>query len=184
MTTHADALLVVDVQHDFCPGGALGTERGNRVAEGIAGVIADYPAVVATLDWHIDPAGHFSDNPDFVDTWPVHCLADSEGARLHPALPQEDIDEFFYKGAYTAAYSGFEGASQAGTSLADYLRGRGIKRVDIVGIATDHCVRATTLDALREGFAVTVRRDLCSPVSEDAAQATFAELRAAGAELA
>ena len=184
------ALVIVDVQNDFCPGGSLATERGDVVAESIAQLLAtnsgDYDHIVATQDWHIDPGTHFSDTPDFVDTWPVHCVADSEGAAMRAPLAEESaaavIAEYFRKGRYEAAYSGFEGASTSEDALlAQWLNERGVTHIDVVGIATDHCVRATALDGLREGFDVRVLREHCSPVSEDRGLAALDELREAGA---
>lgn len=174
------ALIIVDVQHDFCPAGALGTDRGNEVAEKIASLQTEYDTVVATQDWHIDPGSHFAEDPDFVDSWPVHCVADSYGAQMHetigPALA------YFRKGEYTAAYSGFEGAAN-GVLLADWLREHAIDAVDIVGIATDHCVRATAADALKEGFSVRVLSEYCSPVDPDRGDAALAKLGKAGATI-
>lgn len=182
MARMADTLIIVDVQNDFCPGGSLATERGDAVARGVAKLAADYRTVVATQDWHVDPGAHFSADPDFVDSWPVHCVAGSEGAQMHPALGDAPIEAYFRKGAYEAAYSGFEGDCE-GVGLAQWLRDRGTGAVDIVGIATDHCVRATALDALREGFEVSVLRDYCAPVSEERAAETYAELAQAGARI-
>ncbi|SIS57755.1 nicotinamidase/pyrazinamidase [Corynebacterium appendicis CIP 107643] len=185
------ALVVVDVQNDFCPGGALGTARGDEVASKIAALITegdnrghDYSHIVATQDWHIDPGAHFSDDPDFVDSWPVHCVAESEGAALRGPIADIAFDEFFRKGEYEAAYSGFEGASIIDkVLLADWLRARGISDIDVVGIATDHCVRATVLDARKEGFGVRVLRGMCSPVDDARGSAALEEMRSAGAEL-
>lgn len=189
--TGTRALVVVDVQNDFCPGGALGTARGDDVAEKIASLISadrdrgDYTHIVATQDWHIDPGSHFSDNPDFVDTWPVHCVADSEGAALREPIADVAFDEFFRKGEYEAAYSGFEGTSTSDNALlAQWLRERGITDLDVVGIATDHCVRATVLDGLKEGFGVRVLADMCSPVDAARGLAALDEMREAGAEIA
>lgn len=190
--TGTRALVVVDVQNDFCPGGALGTDRGDEVAEKIADLITaqgdrggDYSHVLATQDWHIDPGTHFSENPDFVDSWPVHCVADSEGAALRGPIADLAFDEFFRKGEYEAAYSGFEGASISENALlAEWLRARGVDEIDVVGIATDHCVRATVLDGVREGFAVRVLADMCSPVDDARGRAALDEMRAAGAEIA
>lgn len=179
-------LVIVDVQNDFCPGGSLATDRGDEVARDVAKLVRtqDYDFIVATQDWHIDPKGHFSEDPDFVDTWPVHCVADTEGAAMHAALADAPIDAFFHKGAYTAAYSGFEAECvDDGATLAEWLREREVSELDIVGIATDHCVRATAIDALREGFTVNVLESYCSPVSEERAKKTFAELREAGAKV-
>ncbi|WP_080796440.1 nicotinamidase [Corynebacterium pacaense] len=184
----ARALVLVDVQRDFCPGGSLATERGNEVA-GLIGAYqlshaSDYGVVVATQDWHIDPGAHFSDTPDFIDSWPVHCVADSDGAQIQEKVRTDLIDEFFRKGEHTAAYSGFEGTSAGdGTPLADWLRSRGIDSLDIAGIATDHCVRATALDALKQGFRVRILTRLCSAVAEKSGDAALEEMHAAGAQL-
>jgi nicotinamidase/pyrazinamidase len=156
------ALIVVDVQNDFCEGGSLAVAGGARVAADVAELIGSgsYGTVVATRDHHIDPGTHFSATPDFVDSWPPHCVVGTSGVELHTPLENAMFAEVFDKGEYTAAYSGFEGASANGVGLADWLRAAGIERVDICGIATDHCVRATALDAAREGFAVRVLEGL------------------------
>lgn len=184
------ALLIVDVQNDFCPGGALATARGDEVATRIAELISgtdgqarEYDYVVATQDWHIDPGAHFSENPDFVDSWPEHCVAGSEGAQIRRPVPTDQIDQFFKKGHYTAAYSGFEGVNDADQGLADWLREHDIARLDVCGIATDHCVRATVLDALKEGFEVRVLQDMCSPVDDARGADALREMQNAGAEL-
>ncbi|SDL89900.1 nicotinamidase/pyrazinamidase [Corynebacterium mycetoides] len=187
MTTHQTntALVVVDVQNDFCPGGALATARGDDVARAIAELLErdhSYSHVLATQDWHIDPGAHFSDTPDFVDSWPVHCVAESEGAQLRSPIDPARIGAYFRKGEYSAAYSGFEAANE-GVLLGDWLRGEGISAIDVCGIATDHCVRATVLDALREGFAVRVFSHMCSPVDDARGDAALEEMRAAGAEV-
>lgn len=174
------ALIIVDVQHDFCPGGALGTDRGNEVAEKISSLQTEYDTVVATQDWHIDPGSHFAEDPDFVDSWPVHCVADSYGAQMHEAIGPAQA--YFRKGEYTAAYSGFEGEAD-GVRLADWLREHAIDAVDIVGIATDHCVQATAADALKEGFSVRVLSEYCSPVDPDRGDAALAKLGKAGATI-
>ena len=174
------ALIIVDVQHDFCPGGALGTDRGNKVAEKISSLQTEYDTVVATQDWHIDPGSHFAENPDFVDSWPVHCVADSYGAQMHEAI--RPAQAYFRKGEYTAAYSGFEGEAD-GVLLADWLREHAIDAIDIVGIATDHCVQATAADALKEGFSVRVLSEYCSPVDPDRGDAALAKLGKAGATI-
>ncbi|MDF5820586.1 isochorismatase family protein [Corynebacterium felinum] len=185
------ALVVVDVQNDFCPGGSLATTRGGVVAEGIAQHMVEhadrYKVMVATKDWHIDPGSHFSDSPDFVDSWPVHCVADSLGADFHPAVAgvQDRFDEVFLKGQYSAAYSGFEGvAASDGAALDLWLRERGIDIIDVVGIATDYCVRATVLDGLRHGFEVKVLTDLVSAVTEETGDAAMQEMVKAGCQLA
>lgn len=185
------ALIVVDVQNDFCEGGSLAVAGGADVAAAITELIGQAPAgyrhVVATRDHHIEPGDHFSDRPDFVRSWPPHCVAGTEGIGFHPnfapAVASGAIEAVFDKGAYSAAYSGFEGADENGVSLADWLRARKINEVDVVGIATDHCVRATALDAAREGFGTTVLLDLTAGVSKETTERALEELRAAGVEL-
>lgn len=186
MASPKTALVIVDVQNDFCPGGSLATERGTEVA-GLIGSYQDnhaddYAHVVATQDWHIDPGEHFSDTPDFVDSWPVHCVADSTGAALHDAVRSHTIDAFFRKGEYSAAYSGFDGEAD-GVGMAQWLRDRGVEKLDVVGIATDHCVRATVLDALEEGFEVRVLTEMCAAVDNERGDAAFAEMVGSGAQL-
>ncbi len=179
MTT---ALIVVDVQNDFCEGGSLAVTGGARVASDIAALIADgsYPVVIATRDHHIDPGSHFSDTPDFVDSWPPHCVVGTSGAELHAPLEPTMFAETFFKGEHAAAYSGFEGASAAGTRLADWLRSHDIEAVDVCGIATDHCVRATALDAAAEGFTVRVLEGLTAAVSAENLPAVRDAWQAAG----
>lgn len=179
--TPSDALLVVDVQNDFCEGGALGVAGGTGVAENVASLLSGdhgYRYVVATRDMHIDPGAHFSETPDFVDTWPVHCVQGSPGARLREELDDAHFDAVFDKGAYEAAYSGFEGSDSAGTSLAEWLRGHDVSSVDIVGIATDHCVRATAEDALKEGFMTSVLANLTAAVDPKRGKSALKELAA------
>ena len=182
------ALIIVDVQPTFCEGGALPVTGGNAVAERIASHLAshrgDYDLVVTTQDWHIDPGGHFSEAPDFIDTWPVHGVAGTAEARLHPALDALVADAAVKKGQYTAAYSGFEGVDDEGRALADILSGVGIEAVDVVGLAESHCVKDTALDAARLGYRVRVLTDLTEPVSPELGRAARAEMRAAGVELA
>lgn len=181
------ALIIVDVQNDFCPGGALGTARGDEAAAAIAGYLGRtriYDAVVATQDWHIDPGTHFSEDPDFVRTWPVHCRADTTGAQLHSALAGARIDEYFHKGQYGDGYSGFDGTTpQNGVRLGEWLQEREIGAVDVCGIATDFCVRATAFSALEQGFQTRVLAGLCAPVSEEGGARALEELAAAGAEV-
>ncbi|MBT2389669.1 isochorismatase family protein [Streptomyces sp. ISL-1] len=185
------ALIVVDVQNDFCEGGSLAVAGGAEVAAAITDLVgqasAGYRHVVATRDLHIEPGGHFSEHPDYVRTWPPHCVAGTEGVGFHPnfapAVASGAIDTVFDKGAYAAAYSGFEGADENGTMLATWLRAREVSEVDVVGIATDHCVRATALDAVREGFTTHVLLDLTAGVSEETTHRALEELRAAGVEL-
>jgi nicotinamidase/pyrazinamidase len=180
------ALLVVDVQNDFSEGGSLAVVGGGAVAAAISEHVRShrdaYAHVVATRDHHIDPGGHFAEQPDYVDTWPAHCVVGTGGVELHPRLDREPIEAVFDKGEYAAAYSGFEGRAD-GTPLADWLRERGVDAVDIAGIATDHCVRATALDAVREGFATRVLLPLTAGVAEATTEAALDQLRAAGVEL-
>jgi nicotinamidase/pyrazinamidase len=180
------ALLVVDVQNDFCEGGSLPVAGGGAVAAAISGHIraGGYDHVVATRDHHVDPGAHFAETPDYVDTWPAHCRAHTPGASFHPDLDVAGIEAVFDKGDYAAAYSGFEGAEPGGAALAEWLTARGVTAVDIVGIATDHCVRATALDAARAGFATTVLLDLCAGVAPGTTERALAELTAAGVTVA
>jgi nicotinamidase/pyrazinamidase len=187
MTGVGRALLIVDVQNDFCEGGSLAVVGGEAVAAAITDHLAahanEYDAIVATRDRHRDPGAHFAAEPDYIDSWPPHCVVGTPGAELHPALDTSSVDEVFDKGADAAAYSGFEGVSAEGASLAGWLRARDITEVDLAGVATDYCVRATALDALRESFAVRVLDDLTAGVAEDSSASARDEMRAAGAEL-
>ncbi|MFD5164147.1 isochorismatase family protein [Streptomyces hawaiiensis] len=186
------ALIVVDVQNDFCEGGSLAVAGGADVAAAVTELIGQaagsgYQHVVASRDHHIAPGGHFSTNPDYVRSWPAHCVAGTEGVGFHPnfapAVASGAVDAVFDKGAYSAAYSGFEGTDENGTPLADWLRSREVTEVDVVGIATDHCVRATALDAAREGFRTQVLLDLTAGVSQETTERAIEELREAGVEL-
>ncbi|WP_104526281.1 isochorismatase family protein [Blastococcus atacamensis] len=177
------ALIVVDVQNDFCEGGSLAVAGGAAVAaavtEHVRASAGEYAHVVATRDHHIDPGDHFAAAPDFAETWPEHCVVGTGGVELHPALDRGPIEAVFDKGEYAAAYSGFEGAAE-GTGLADWLRARGVDAVDVVGIATDHCVRATALDAVGAGFATRVLLPLTAGVAEGTVEAALDQLRTAG----
>ncbi|GAA3693034.1 nicotinamidase [Microlunatus aurantiacus] len=180
------ALIVVDVQNDFCEGGSLAVAGGADVADRIAELIASdhsYDQVVATRDHHVDPGDHFADQPDFVDSWPAHCVAHTAGAEHHPRLAGAAFAAVFDKGAYAAAYSGFEGTSADGASLADWLRSRGVHRVDVCGIATDYCVKATALDAVRHDLATTVLLDLTAAVDPTRTDDVVAELTGAGVQV-
>ncbi len=179
------ALIVVDVQNDFCEGGSLAVDGGAAVAAAISGHVrtASYDHVVATRDHHVDPGAHFSATPDFVDSWPPHCRAGTPGASFHPELDVAPIEAVFSKGEHAAAYSGFEGAEPGGSGLADWLRSRGVDSVDVVGIATDHCVRATALDAAKAGFETKVLLDLCAGVSPATTDRALKEMQAAGVQL-
>jgi nicotinamidase/pyrazinamidase len=179
------AVIVVDVQNDFCEGGSLAVAGGADVAAGISRRLAagGFDHAVATRDHHINPGSHFSESPDFVDSWPAHCRVGTSGVELHPALDRSRIEAVFDKGEYAAAYSGFE-ALNAGTGLAEWLRDHGVDTVEVVGIATDHCVRATALDAVAAGFDTTVLLDLTAGVSAATTEAALTQLRAAGVRLA
>jgi nicotinamidase/pyrazinamidase len=179
------ALVVVDVQNDFCEGGSLAVAGGAAVAARISALLAsaDYAVVAATRDAHRDPHEHFSDHPDYVDSWPVHCRIGTTGAELHPGFDTAKVDAIFDKGEYQAAYSGFEGTTGDGETLATWLRDRGVDAVDVVGIATDHCVRATALDAAKEGFATTVLLDLTAGVAAATVESALGELTAADVQL-
>ena len=189
MTTERRALVLVDVQNDFCEGGSLAVAGGEEVARRLAEYVpanADrYAAVVATADWHEDPGAHWSGAPDFRDSWPVHCRAGSDGALFHPAAEPafEHVQVVFRKGRHEAAYSGFEGSAVDDghtVGLAGWLRARHVDAVDVVGIATDHCVRATALDAAREGFATAVLLDLTAGVATETTQAALEAFAANG----
>ncbi|MEB4212207.1 pyrazinamidase PncA [Mycobacterium sp. 94-17] len=180
------ALIIVDVQNDFCAGGSVPTARGAAVAAAVNAYLSGDPGyryIVATQDFHIDPGDHFSDRPDYSTSWPVHCVAGSAGANLRPDLDTRRIDAVFRKGAYAAAYSGFEGVDEGGTTLLGWLRQRGVDEVDVVGIATDFCVRRTAEDAVAAGLATRVLVDLTAAAAEDSAVGALAEMRSAGIEL-
>ncbi len=180
------ALIIVDVQNDFCAGGSLAVAGGAAVAGAISDYLAGEPGyehVVATKDFHIDPGDHFSDHPDFSSSWPPHCIAGTAGADFRPELDTSRIEAVFRKGAYEAAYSGFEGTDDNGASLLQWLRQHGVDQVDVVGIATDQCVRRTAEDAARHGLATRVLVNLTAPVAPDSADQALAEIRSAGVEL-
>lgn len=185
----ARALVIVDVQNDFCEGGSLAVSGGILVAERIASYVAehhgDYDEIVATADWHIDPGAHWSDTPDFAHSWPVHCEVGTSGAdfrvEIQPVIAQAAA--IFRKGHRQAAYSGFEGAADDGTALGDWLRDHDVTDVDVVGIATDYCVRATARDSAKSGFTTRVLTDLTAGVAPETTSEALAELRAAGVTL-
>ena len=183
----ARALVVVDVQNDFCEGGSLAVEGGARVAAAVSAFVArsagDYAVIVATRDWHVDPGAHFSPSPDYRNSWPVHCVAGSRGAGFHPLLDLSPVDAVVSKGRHAAAYSGFEGEASDGRSLEDILREGGVSHVDVAGLATDYCVRATALDAKARQFDVRVLLDLCAGVAVETTDQSLVQLRAAGVEL-
>lgn len=180
--TGTKALIVVDVQRDFCEGGSLAVSGGAAVAAAVTEYAANehgYAVVVATRDTHIDPGAHFSDTPDFVDSWPPHCVVGTGGEEFHPDLHVE-FGAVFDKGEYTAAYSGFEGSNVQSVGLEPYLKALDITHVDVVGIATDFCVRATALDAVKAGFETTVLLGLTAAVAPERLDQTVSELTEAG----
>jgi nicotinamidase/pyrazinamidase len=178
------ALIVVDVQNDFCEGGSLAVEGGAAVADLWSRRLGqgDYQFAVATADHHVDPVGHFADEPDFVDTWPRHCEAGTRGAAFHRGLDTSHLDALFLKGQHTPAYSGFEGLCGSET-LHEWLQTRGVDSLEIGGLATDHCVKATALDGVRLGYHVVVRTDLTAGVAPDTTAAALAEMAVAGVHL-
>jgi nicotinamidase/pyrazinamidase len=180
------ALIIVDVQNDFCEGGSLAVTGGAAVAAEISRTLRESPGrwehVVATRDHHVDPGTHFADEPDYVDSWPPHCVVGTAGEDFHPNLDTAPVEAVFTKGEHAAAYSGFEG-SASGIGLAAWLRMRDVTEVDVVGIATDHCVRATALDAAREGFTTTVLLDLTAGVARHTTEAALSQLREASVRL-
>ncbi|OBA96100.1 nicotinamidase [Mycobacteriaceae bacterium 1482268.1] len=175
------ALLIVDVQNDFCEGGSLEVVGGQSVARAISQYLATprgYDHIVATKDFHVDPGDHFSDDPDFAASWPAHCVVGTSGADFHRDFDGSMVDAVFTKGQYSAAYSGFEGTDDSGTSLEDWLRQRAVDQVDIVGLATDYCVRATATDAAAAGFTTRVLLDLTAGVAKESSAAAVDDMRA------
>ena len=191
MAEASRALVIVDVQNDFCEGGSLavagGAEVARRISDHVAAHGGEYAAIVATADWHDDPGTHFSDQPDFADSWPPHCRVGSDGALFHPGAEPafEHVEAIFRKGQHAAAYSGFEGftvVADQRVALADWLRDRAIEEVDVVGIATDYCVRATALDAVDEGFATRVLLDLTAGVAPESTKRALGDFAMQGVE--
>jgi nicotinamidase/pyrazinamidase len=188
------ALIVVDVQNDFCEGGSLAVPGGAEVAHRIGELLhhwtlkdpkaPTYDVAVATRDHHIDPGDHFSDDPDFARSWPPHCVVGTDGEAFHPNLDPQPFDAVFLKGEHAAAYSGFEGKAADGTGLAAWLKRREIGRVDVCGLATDYCVRATALDAVRQGFDTRLLEALCAGVAPETTSSALEELLAAGVAIA
>jgi nicotinamidase/pyrazinamidase len=194
VTSAPRAIVIVDVQNDFCEGGSLAVAGGAAVAGAISDYLHDrgeeYAAIAATQDWHQDPGDHFAQppaEPDFVTSWPPHCVIGTPGAALHPNFDTDLVMATFRKGAHSAAYSGFEGVTHGvhgqDEGLTAWLRGFDIESVDVVGIATDYCVLQTALDAAREGFHTRVLLDLTAGVARSSTDDAVAQLRAAGVEL-
>jgi nicotinamidase/pyrazinamidase len=188
------ALIVTDVQNDFCEGGSLPVVGGAAVAADIGTLLRSWVArapgapayshVVATKDHHVDPGSHWSRDPDFTESWPVHCKVGTDGEAFHPNLDPQPFDAIFLKGEHRAAYSGFEGRSVDGVLLVDWLRAHEVSELDLCGIATDYCVRATALDAVRAGFPVRLLLELCAGVATETSRAAVEELMAAGVTVA
>ena len=187
------ALFIVDVQNDFTEGGALGVEGGAAVARGVTELLQahadDYAVIVASRDWHDadnDNGGHFAtdDAPDFESSWPQHCVAGTSGADYHPAFDTARVMFHLRKGQGVPAYSLFEGRTESGATVNEILDQHGIHTIDIVGIATDYCVRASALDALAHGQHVRVLTSLVAGVAPETSEAALVELAHAGAELA
>jgi nicotinamidase/pyrazinamidase len=176
------ALVIVDVQNDFCEGGSLAVAGGGEVARAVSRFVAGgpYQYVVASRDYHVDPGSHFSASPDYMNSWPPHCVVGTPGADFHPDLDTSRVEAVFSKGSHQAAYSAFEGSNDEGTSLADWLRARGITEVEIAGIATDYCVGSTALSAAQEGFTTGVLLWLTAGVDPTTTAETLRAMRAAG----
>ena len=172
-------LLVVDVQEDFCEGGSLAVAGGREVAVRVAELLPSYDLAVASTDWHVDPGDHFSPDPDFASSWPPHCVVGTTGARLQAPLTEAAFAGVVRKGEHAAAYSAFDGTVE-GVPLAAWLAERGVRSVDVCGIATDHCVRATALDARTAGLEVRLLLDLCAGVAPATTTAALRELAEAG----
>lgn len=185
------ALIVVDVQNDFVEGGSLavtgGREVARRISEHLATAGPQYAAVVASRDWHDAEGGnggHFAapgTEPDFTATWPVHCVATDPGSDYAPELDTERVTHHVRKGMGVPAYSAFEGVAEDGEPLPDLLRRLDVDEVDVVGLATDYCVRATVLDARRHGLSVRLLSGLHAGVAPATSEAALSEMLAAGA---
>jgi nicotinamidase/pyrazinamidase len=191
------ALFIIDVQNDFTEGGALGVEGGDAVAAGITAYLRAHPdrydVVIASRDWHEAPGehgtgdngGHFALDaaPDFVDSWPVHCVAGTVGAQYDPGLDVDLIDVHIRKGQGKPAYSIFEGTNEDGLELPVVLDKLEVDDVDVVGIATDYCVRASALDAIASGRHVRVIDDLIAGVAPESSDAALREVAQAGGDI-
>lgn len=185
------ALLVVDVQNDFCEGGSLAVSGGAAVAKKISDYLrsSDYDLVVASRDWHDsnnNNSGHFADSnsePDYKTSWPIHCVAKSDGANYHPNLELDLIQEHVYKGQGAHGYSAFEGVTEDGGTLEELLMQKGIRQLDVVGIATDHCVLASALDAKKLGLNVRVISSLTAGVAPESTERAIDSLIDSGVEV-
>lgn len=184
------ALLIIDVQNDFTEGGALAIAGGDAVASGVSAFLAaragDYDVIAASRDWHDsdnDNGGHFADDPDFIGTWPEHCVAGTPGAEYDELFVTDAVTHHVHKGQGKPAYSMFEGITQDGVTVAEVLSARGVLTADVVGLATDHCVRASVLDAIAHGVHIRVLTDLVAGVGSESSERALAEMAHAGAEL-
>ncbi len=185
----ARALFIIDVQNDFTEGGALGVDGGAAVAAAITEHVRRHPdlydVVIASRDWHDgdnDNGGHFATDaePDFVLTWPVHCVAGTDGAEYHESIDTGLIDIHVRKGQGVPAYSIFEGTTDDGRSVPQALDELEVTEIDVVGLATDYCVRASALDALQHGRTVRVLRNLVAGVAAESSEAALSEIATAG----
>jgi len=186
------ALFIVDVQNDFTEGGALAVEGGSAVAAGITELLEKnkgaYDYIFASRDWHDadnDNGGHFATDadPDYSTTWPPHCMAGTPGAEYHPSLSTDAVTFHLKKGQGAPAYSIFEATTESGEKLGELLISHGVTDVDVVGLATDYCVRASALDAIEHGQHVRVLTDLVAGVADAPSQAALAEIAHAGGVL-
>ncbi|MFM6978214.1 MAG: isochorismatase family protein [Micrococcales bacterium] len=182
------ALLIIDVQNDFCEGGSLACAGGEAVAARITDYLQshDFDYVVASRDWHDadnDNGGHFAESPDWIDSWPMHCVAGSNGAEYQANLDTSKIDIHVQKGQGKPAYSLFEGVTPEGKPIADLIKELGISEVDVCGIATDYCVLASSLDARKAGLEVRVLADLIVGVASESSAAALEKMTAAGCKV-
>lgn len=187
------ALLIVDVQNDFCEGGSLACDGGASVALAISKHLElhanEYELVVASRDWHDagnDNGGHFASqgtDPDFVNTWPVHCVSGTHGAEYHPNLNAAVIDIHVYKGMGKPSYSAFEGVTESGQGILELLRENAITELDVAGIATDYCVKASAIDAASAGFQVNVIQNLCVGVATGSSESALKTMASKGCKI-
>lgn len=182
------ALIIVDVQYDFCEGGSMGVAGGlsvaDKLAENAQNFRNDYDMIVSTQDWHIEPGSHFSDNPDFATSWPVHCVAETFGASLVASLVSSiDFDAQVMKGQYSDGYSGFDGVDKNNVALSTLLSDHGVTDVAVVGIAEDYCVKATAISSAQHGFNTTVLTDYVAAVSDETKEKAHDEMIKVGVQL-
>lgn len=186
----ANALLVIDVQNDFCEGGALAVTGGAEVAAGITEFLNshknEFDYVIASRDWHdanSTNGGHFSEAPDFVNSWPVHCVAETFGAEYHAAFEPSKVDFHIRKGQGKPSYSIFEGTSESGLSFEQLLEELNVNSVTVVGLATDYCVLQSSLDAKKLGLEVRILKDLVAGVAAESSQEALNKLAAVGCQI-